>query len=60
MGYVPKGIPLGETWLTGTYMYYQSGNMRNIGYSSAIAVFIVVLGVVTSKIVNAVFREKEY
>ncbi len=55
----PKGIPLGKTWLTGTYMYYQTFNMRNIGYSSAIAVFIVLLGVVTSKIVNAVFKEDD-
>ncbi len=56
----PKGMPQGKTWLTGTYMYYQVFNTRNIGYSSAIAVFIVVLGVVTSKIVNAIFKEKEY
>lgn len=56
----PKGIPLGRTWLTGTYMYYQVFNTRNIGYSSAIAVLIVVLGVFTSKIVNSVFKEKEY
>ena len=56
----PKGMPQGKTWLTGTYMYYQVFNTRNIGYSSAIAVFIVVLGVITSKIVNAIFKEKEY
>lgn len=56
----PKGMPQGKTWLTGTYMYYQVFNTRNIGYSSAIAVFIVILGVITSKIVNAIFKEKEY
>lgn len=56
----PKGMPLGETWLTGTYMYYQTFNTKNIDYSSAIAVLIVVLGIVTSKIVNMVFKEKDY
>lgn len=56
----PKGIPLGKTWLTGTYMYYQVFNTRNIDYSSAIAVFIVIFGILTSKIVNKVFKDKEY
>lgn len=56
----PKGMPLGKTWLTGTYMYYQAFNTKNVDYSSAIAVMIVVLGIVTSKIVNRVFREIEY
>ncbi len=56
----PKGMPLGKTWLTGTYMYYQAFNTRNVDYSCAIAVLIVVLGIVTSKIVNAVFKEADY
>ena len=56
----PKGIPLGETWLTGTYMYYQTFNTKNVDYSSAIAVLIVVLGIVTAKVVNTVFKEKDY
>ena len=56
----PKGMPLGKTWLTGTYMYYQAFNTRNVDYSSAIAVLIVVLGILTSKIVNKVFHEEEY
>lgn len=56
----PKGMPLGETWLTGTYMYYQAFNTKNVDYSSAIAVLIVVLGIVTSKIVNKVFKEADY
>lgn len=56
----PKGMPLGRTWLTGTYMYYQVFNTRNIGYSSAIAVLIVALGVITSKVVNSIFKEKDY
>ena len=32
----------------------------NVDYSSAISVLIVILGVVTAKIVNAVFKEKDY
>ena len=56
----PKGIPLGETWLTGTYMYYQTFNTKNVDYSSAIAVLIVVLGIVTAKVVNTIFKEKDY
>lgn len=56
----PKGMPYNTTWLTGTYMYYQAFDASNVDYSSAIAVFIVVLGVVTAKVVNAVFREKDY
>lgn len=56
----PKGMPLGKTWLTGTYMYYQAFNTKNVDYSSAIAVVIVILGIVTSKIVNKVFKEAEY
>ena len=56
----PKGMPLGRTWLTGTYMYYHAFNTRNVDYSSAIAVAIVVLGIITSKIVNKVFKEEEY
>ena len=56
----PKGMPLGKTWLTGTYMYYQAFNTRNIDYSSAIAVAIVILGIITSKIVNKVFHESDY
>ena len=56
----PKGMPVGKTWLTGTYMYYQAFNTKNVDYSSAIAVLIVVLGILTSKIVNKVFHETDY
>lgn len=56
----PKGMPLNKTWLTGTYMYYHACETRNTDYGCAIAVVIVVLGVVTSQIVNRVFKEKDY
>lgn len=56
----PKGMPQNSTWLTGTYMYYHTMETKNVDYGSAIAVVIVALGIVTSKVVNTLFREKEY
>lgn len=56
----PKGMPYNTTWLTGTYMYYQAFDASNVDYSSAIAVLIVILGVVTAKVINAVFKERDY
>lgn len=55
-----NGMPFGSTWLTGTYMYYQTFETRNIDYASTIAIVIVVLGVITAKIVNSIFKEKDY
>lgn len=56
----PKGMPLKGTFLTGTYMYYQTMEARNVDYGSTIAVFIVVLGIVLSQLVNRIFKEKDY
>ncbi len=56
----PKGMPLKTTFLTGTYMYYQTMEAKNVDYGSAIAVLIVVLGVILSKVVNKIFKEKDY
>jgi len=56
----PKGMPLKTTFLTGTYMYYQTMETKNVDYGAALAVLIVVLGVILSKIVNWIFREKDY
>lgn len=56
----PKGMPQGSTFLTGTYMYYHTMETMNVDYGSAIAVVIVVLGIVTSKVVNTIFREADY
>lgn len=56
----PKGMPMKTTFLTGTYMYYQTMETKNVDYGSALAVMIVVLGVIMSKIVNAIFKEKDY
>lgn len=56
----PKGMPLKSTFLTGTYMYYQTMETKNVDYGSALALLIVVLGIVLSKVVNAIFKEKDY
>lgn len=55
-----KGMPMGQTWLTGTYMYYYCFDAADVDYSSAIAVVIVVLGVLLSQVVNKIFKEKDY
>lgn len=56
----PKGMPFGKTWLTGTYMYYHAFMTKNTDYSSAIAVIIVVLGVILARVVNAICKDKDY
>lgn len=56
----PKGMPLKSTFLTGTYMYYQTMEVKNVDYGSALAVMIVVLGIVLSKVVTTIFKEKDY
>lgn len=56
----PNGAPMGKTWLTGTYMYYKTMQAPDIDYSSAIALLIVVIGVILSKVVNVIFKEKDY
>ena len=52
--------PLDKSWLTGTYMYYQTMVLQDVDYGSAIAILIVVLGVVISQIANRIFKEKDY
>ena len=48
---------MSNTWLTGTYMY--SKVYSDVDYASAIAVFIVVIGVVLSNIVNRIFKQND-
>lgn len=54
------GMPLDKSWLTATYMYYNTMSRGDVDYASTIAIFIVALGIVVSFIVNKVFKEKEY
>ena len=56
----PKGMPLKSTFLTGTYMYYQTMEAKNVDYGATLAIMLVLLGVITSKVVNIVFNEKDY
>lgn len=56
----PNGMPVETTWLTGTYMYFQTFQAKDVDYASAIAIAIVVLGVVISQLANAIFKEKDY
>lgn len=56
----PNGMPLDKSWLLGTYMYKQTFIANDVDYGSAIAVLIVVLGVVISQIANKIFKEKDY
>ena len=55
----PKGMPLKETFLTGTYMYYQTMEAKNVDYGATLAVLIVVLGVLLSRVTRLVFKESE-
>ena len=48
---------MSNTWLTGTYMY--SKVYSDVDYASAIAVVIVIIGVILSTIVNRIFRQKD-
>lgn len=56
----PNGVPLDSSWLTGTYMYAESFNAKNVDYGSTLSILIVILGVVISQVVNTVFKEKDY
>lgn len=48
---------MSNTWLTGTYMY--SKVYSDVDYASAIAVVIVIIGVILSGIVNRIFRQND-
>lgn len=48
---------MSDTWLTGTYMY--SNVYSDVDYSSAIAVIIVVIGVILSGVVNRIFKTND-
>ena len=48
---------MSNTWLTGTYMY--SKVYSDVDYASAIAVVIVILGVILSAVVNRIFKQND-
>lgn len=53
---VPKGAPQGVTHFLGTYMYQETFTVNNFDYGSTIAVLIVILGVISSKIVSKILK----
>lgn len=55
-----SGIPLDRSWLMGTYMYNQAFIRGDVDYSSALAVVIVILGVIFAKTANTLFKQKDY
>ncbi|MCI2046175.1 MAG: sugar ABC transporter permease [Faecalibacterium sp.] len=55
-----QGMPMDKSWLLGTYMYQQTFNTGDVDYGSALAVVIVLVGVVISQIANVIFKEKDY
>lgn len=57
---VPNGAPQGMTHFLGTYMYQTTFGMNNFDYGSTLAIVIVVLGIVVSKVVNKVVKAEEY
>lgn len=56
---VPKGAPRGLTHFLGTFMYEQTFTIGNIDYGSAIALVIVIFGVLVSLLVNRLLRPDE-
>jgi raffinose/stachyose/melibiose transport system permease protein len=57
---VPKGAPQGVTHFLGTYMYEQTFTLNNIDYGSTLALVIVVLGVIVSKVVAKIIKPDKY
>ena len=53
---VPNGAPQGLTHFLGTYMYQSTFGMNNYDYGSALAVLIVILGIVVSRVINAAVK----
>lgn len=56
---VRGGAPNGSTHFLGTYMYQNTFGMQNFDYGATIALLIVVLGVLVSKVVGRLIRPDE-
>lgn len=54
-----KGAPNGITHFLGTYMYHTAFGKMNWDYGSAIALFIVIVGIVVARIINKLLRPDE-
>lgn len=56
----PYGAPKGLTHFFGTYLYQTTFFSQTVGYSSAIAVLVVILGLLTSYAVMKLIRSKAF
>lgn len=56
----PKGAPKGLTHFMGTYMYQVTFIEENVDYGSAIALAIVIVGIVISQITNKLMKQEQY
>jgi raffinose/stachyose/melibiose transport system permease protein len=57
---ITKGGPYNTSEMLGTYMYRKTFTDQAIGYGSTIAMFIVVLGLVLSLILNRALKREEF
>lgn len=55
---VPNGAPQGMTHFLGTYMYQTTFVMNDFDYGSLLAIVIVILGVVVSKVLEIFTKER--
>lgn len=55
----PNGAPAGSTHLLGTYLYFKTFISGNVGFGSAMAVLIVVLGVAASMLLRKVLKREQ-
>lgn len=55
----PKGFPQKSTFLMGTYMYYQTMEVKDVDYGATFAMLLVILGVVLSGTLNYFLRLKK-
>lgn len=56
---VPNGAPQGITHFLGTYMYQQTFGLNNFDYGSTLSLLIVLLGIVVSKVISFITKEKK-
>lgn len=56
---VPNGAPQGVTHFLGTYMYQSTFVLNNYDYGSTLAFLIVILGIVVSKVVEFITKDRD-
>ncbi len=56
---VPNGAPQGVTHFLGTYMYQTTFSLSNFDYGSTLAILIVVLGIVVSRMMRFLTKDRK-